>query len=96
MNKCSMNKCGKNFDGINECIICFDEINGREQFIRCNICNVLGHSRCFKEWWSLSNKDKKCVVCQQIKCFTEENINFFRQCFYWCFGVRKNKFLLLD
>jgi hypothetical protein len=88
-----MNKCGNNFD---ECIICFNEINRREQFIRCNICNVIGHSRCLKEWWILSNKNIKCVVCQQKKCFTEENINFFKQCFGWCFGVRKNKFLLLN
>jgi len=83
----------------NECIICFDIINRKEPFIYCDICKVEGHSRCFKKWWKISHRKKRCVVCQQKKCLVEENsrIGFFNCCFYWCINsFTRDDYILLN
>ena len=91
MDKCNIDKC--NIDKCNECIICFESINPRKRFIRCNICNVKGHSKCFKRWWKIS-KNNKCVICQQDKCLVEKNVK--NKCFNWCFGFSRNDYMLLN
>ena len=47
-----------------ECLICFNDVEPKQDFIKCNNCSIVYHKKCFDEWVKTKNADiNKCLHC---------------------------------
>lgn len=55
----------KKFEGVEECAICFDIVDGRGNMPKkgCKTCKKKFHSNCVMKWFSKSNKSE-CPLCK--------------------------------
>ena len=66
---------------IPECLICFEKIDNKGDYLKCSTCKSIYHVECFSIW---DNKTKTktpiCLVCQlaNLKIYSTRNRAF------WC------------
>ena len=70
---------------MNECIICFDNINNNEKIVQCNNCKNYFHKKCYERWDNIK-KDNKCVYCMSNNTVLNMKINRNKKpdCFLCC------------
>jgi len=70
-----------------ECLICFDNVENKQDKVFCLVCNKKVHYTCFQRW---SKKKKKvcgdtldiCIHCQQNALLVQKR-SFFSKCCPW-------------
>lgn len=70
-----------------ECLICFDNVENKQDKVYCLVCNKKVHYTCFQRW---SKKKKKvcgntldiCIHCQQNALLVQKR-SLFSKCCPW-------------
>jgi len=85
------NKEENNEEEMQECTICFYDIDTEKSFIGCDTCGKQCHAKCYMEWF-LQKKEKRgkrkcCISCQQpTLVYCEAKTSMMSRCYTSIFG----------
>ena len=89
----NMNKDNKYID--KECMICFEEVDTKIDYIKCYNCNKLFHLKCMNDWKLKRPENQRFSTC--VHCTKEDLVvHTFKQqccigCWNWMFPKQRKK-----
>lgn len=84
-------------EDLQECMICFYEVDTDNTFIGCDTCGKQCHAKCYVDWFMQKKETQKCCIsCQQpTLVYSETKVSMMSKCYTSIFGGKpkiKKKF----
>ena len=73
---------------LQECMICFYDVDTEKTFIGCDTCGKQCHAKCYVDWFLQKNERQKCCIsCQQpTLVYCEAKVSMMSRCYTSIFG----------